>query len=100
MDPAWVVDPNKALAAAIVGQEITSTTMIAISTSPDPAGILNIPFSVSNAKPLQLDAILWIETVTQPDGSSFMQLQYTQTVLLTFLGINWPHVSVATLVKQ
>jgi hypothetical protein len=100
MDPGWVVDPNKALSAAIAGQEITSTTMISISTSPDPSGILNIPFVVSNAKPLQLDAIFWIETVTQPDGSSFMQLQYTQTVLLTFLGINWPHVSVATLVKQ
>jgi hypothetical protein len=28
-----------------------------------------------------------------------MQLQYVQTVLLDFNGLNWPHVSVATLVK-
>jgi hypothetical protein len=29
----------------------------------------------------------------------FLQLQYTQTVLLNFLGLSWPHVSVATLRK-
>ncbi len=29
-----------------------------------------------------------------------MQLQYTQTIILNFLGINWPHISVATLLKQ
>jgi hypothetical protein len=100
MPPDWVADPNQALIAAIAGQEIISSTSIVISTSHASCGILNIPFVVSNAKPLQLDAIFWIETVRQPDGSSFMQLQYTQTVLLTFLGINWPHISVATLVKQ
>ena len=94
------MDPNKALTAAIASQDIVSTTLIEISTGAEPCGILNIPFSVSNAKPLQLDAMFWIETVRQPDGTSFMQLQYSQTVLLTFLGINWPHVTVATLVKQ
>jgi hypothetical protein len=99
MLPAWVVNPNQALIAAIAGQTITSTVVLVISTNP--AGhIANIPFVVSNANATQLDAIFWIETVTQPDGSSFMQLQYTQTVILNFLGINWPHISVATLVKQ
>jgi hypothetical protein len=63
-------------------------------------GITNIPFVVQNANATQMDAIFWIEKVLQPDGSTFMQLQYTQTVILNFLGINWPHVSVATLVKQ
>jgi hypothetical protein len=29
----------------------------------------------------------------------YLQLQYTQTVLLNFLGLSWPHVSVATLLK-
>ena len=28
------------------------------------------------------------------------QPQYTQTVILNFLGVNWPHISVATLTKQ
>ena len=47
-----------------------------------------------------MDAIFWIEKVQQPDGTHFMQLQYTQTIILNFLNINWPHISVATLVKQ
>jgi len=33
----------------------------------------------------------------QPNGKSFMQLQYVQRVILNFIGINWPHISVATL---
>jgi hypothetical protein len=97
--PAWVVDPNQALIAAIAGQTITQTVVLVISTRPT-GGIVNIPFVVSNANATRLDAIFWIETVAQPDGSHFMQLQYTQTVILNFLGIDWPHISVATLVKQ
>jgi hypothetical protein len=38
--------------------------------------------------------------VRTDDGSTFLQLQYTQQVTLDFLGINWPHIQVATLVKQ
>ncbi len=73
--------------------------VIVISTTPA-GGNVNIPFVVANAYASQLDAIFWIETVKQPDGTTFLQLQYTQTVILNFLGINWPHMSVATLVKQ
>jgi hypothetical protein len=64
------------------------------------SGIINIPFVVKNANAVTLEAIFWIETVQQPDGSTFLQLQYTQTINLQFLGINWPHITVATLVKQ
>lgn len=95
----WVKNPNLALLAAIAGQTIVETVVIVISTTPA-GGIVNIPFVVANANATQLDAIFWIETVRQPDGTTFMQLQYTQTVILNFLGINWPHMSVATLVKQ
>jgi hypothetical protein len=123
--PPYVLNPNLALQDAILGQVITNTVVLIVSTAstnlttpatavsqdPNPGntvinipapsgGITSIPFVVQNANATQLDAIFWIETVQQPDGSSFMQLQYTQTVILNFLGINWPHVSVATLVKQ
>ena len=37
---------------------------------------------------------------TGEDGSQFLQLQYTQTVLLVFDGVIWPHISVATLIKR
>ena len=45
------------------------------------------------------DGTFWIETVKRGNGT-FLQLQYTQTVLLNFLGLSWPHVTVATLVKR
>lgn len=95
----FVKNPNLLLQEDILGQTITNTVVLSISTNPA-GGIVNIPFVVSNADAVQLDAIFWIETVAQPDGSTFMQLQYTQKVILNFLGISWPHISVATLVKQ
>lgn len=95
----WVENPNLALLAAISGQTIAETVVIVISTTPV-GGIVNIPFVVHNANATRLDAIFWIEKVQQSDGSTFLQLQYTQTVILNFLGIDWPHISVATLVKQ
>ncbi len=104
--PPFLKNPNLALEDAILGQNIVKTEVLLISTktSGGPGftggGLLNIPFLVSNANATQMDAIFWIETVQQPDGTQFMQLQYTQTVILSFLDINWPHISVATLVKQ
>lgn len=97
--PPCVKNPNVVLERAIVGQTITSTVELRVSTSPS-GGIVNIPFGVENANATKLDATFWIETVQQPDGSSFLQLQYTQTVILNVLGIDCPHISVATLVKQ
>jgi hypothetical protein len=102
-----VQNPNQALLDAIATQNITNTVVLIISTAPPangPAtqigGILNVPLDVPNADATRLDAIFWIETVQQADGSTFLQLQYTQTVILNFLGIDWPHISVATLTKQ
>jgi hypothetical protein len=63
-------------------------------------GIVNIPFIRANADVKSFSAIFWIETVQNPDGSKFLQLQYTQTVILDFDNLKWPHVSVATLIKQ
>jgi hypothetical protein len=94
-----VQNPNHALEAAILGQSIINTVVLQISTVPS-GSIGNIPFVARNANATKLDAIFWIETVQQPDGSTFLQLQYTQTVILNFLEIDWPHISVATLTKQ
>ena len=60
---------------------------------------------VANAA--RLDAIFWIEKVADPSGGPipFIQLQYVQRVILSFPPaagapiIQWPHISVATLVK-
>lgn len=108
---AMVESPNSVLQAAIAGQNISSTTVLEISTAHTPVlggGTANTAFLEAassppggNAKAVEVSAIFWIETVAgeygQPDK---LQLQYTQLVQLDFNGLRWPHVTVATLQKQ
>ena len=106
---AMVNNPNVVLAQGAAGKNITSTTTLKISTVPlnPPAtggGTSNIAFLQSaaggpNALAAEMDAIFWIETIKEPNGAIRQQLQYSQTVLLNFNGLSWPHVSVATLEK-
>jgi len=94
-----VNNPNLLLQQAIANQTIINTAVIAISTNPV-GGIINIPFINVNANTTSLSAIFWIETVQNEDLTTFLQLQYTQTIILNFLGINFPHITVSTLVLQ
>jgi hypothetical protein len=93
-----VTDPNTMLSGLIRTDKIAETQVLEVSTQPT-GGVVNIPFIVDNADAAFASAIFWIEKVEHPNGHTFMQLQYTQTVLLNFLGLSWPHVSVATLIK-
>ena len=144
-------NPNIVLKTRADAQNITSTTVIVISTNPaDPlfgGGTDNIAFLLGdknatspNADAIQMSAIFWVETVkeqitvpahtahkpvivqgatnagnpvvrfsvtsktpTAKDTTidvSYTQIQYTQTVLLNFNHLSWPHVSVATLVPS
>jgi hypothetical protein len=63
-------------------------------------GTANTFFLGKNASADIVSATFWIETVKKPGGGHFLQLQYTQTVILDFNGLSWPHVSVATLRKK
>ncbi|AVG18106.1 hypothetical protein CFN79_20840 [Chromobacterium vaccinii] len=98
-------NPNQALVDVLKYQQqqlelkVVSTTNLPVSTQ-DSGGIANIPFIVQNADATEMNSIFWIETLQRPDGSQFLQLQYTQTVLLVFDEVIWPHVSVATLIKR
>jgi hypothetical protein len=102
-----VTNPNSMLTSDIVGQKITATTVLRISTVNNPAqamagGAQNIPFLQTNANVSRVSSTFWIETVQFPAPNTdrqFLQLQYTQTALLDFLGHTWPHVTVATLKK-
>ncbi len=103
--PTYVENPNLLLQDDIAGQTIINTIVMRISSNnpnamPPVGGILNIPFVSLNANATQIDAVFMIETVQSSDGTTFLQLQYYQTVMLNFLGIMWPHISVATLIKQ
>ena len=101
-----VDDPNSILTAATKGQNITETIALIISTEvaapltgsgTDNTSFLQGGTAGPNALGAKVTAIFWIETVAVPHQPSFLQLQYTQTVLLNFNGLSWPHVSVATL---
>jgi len=102
------------LASAIATQNIVETVVLVVNAAPvagialpgfiptEPditGGISNIPFVIKNANANSFTAIFWIETVKNKDGSQFLQLQYSQTLILNFGGLNWPHISVATLIK-
>ena len=93
-----VDNPNSLLTDRIAGQDIVHTTTLVVSTRTAPAGIENIPFLPVNADAVDLDAIFWIETVRPAEGPAFLQLQYTQTLMLNFNGLSWPHVSAANLI--
>ena len=118
---AAIANPNIILQNAIKGQKIIKTVVIELDANPingvsnvppgNVGGITNIPFVQVNANATCISAIFWIETVQNPDGTTFLQLQYTQTVILNFpvfgpppgnqvVPINWPHISVATLRLQ
>lgn len=111
-----IANPNVILTNAIKRQKILNTVVLFVSAAPvggingtplappsspnNVGSIANIPFVVANPNANSFSAIFWIEAVQNPGGSQFLQLQYTQTVIFDFIGIKWPHISVATLVKR
>lgn len=109
---AMVNNPNVVLATGIAGKNIVSTTTLKVSTSTalvhppsTGGGTSNIAFldgaaGGPNARSVQVDSTFWIEQVMLASGAMQLQLQYSQRVLLDFNGLSWPHVSVATLIKQ
>lgn len=111
-----IANPNEVLTNAIKRQKIVKTVTLTVSAAPvggingtplAPPGspnkvgsIANIPFVDANPNANSFSAIFWVETIQNRDGRQFLQLQYTQTVIFDFLGVKWPHISVATLVKR
>jgi hypothetical protein len=97
-------NPNRVLWNAISRQKIIRTVVLQIATDfptdPLSGGVNNIAYLESNANATRMTATFWIESVKQRDGSLTLQLQYIQRVILNFGGVHWPHVSVATLVRQ
>ena len=111
INQGMVDNPNSVLQAAIAGETILSTTTLQISTQPAApvtagGGTANTAFLAGavdgpNAVSAFMSATFWIETVKgkhhHPD---FLQLQYSQLVLLNFNGLSWPHITVGTLRKD
>jgi hypothetical protein len=103
---AMVDDPNTVLHAAIAGQHITSTITLHVSTTDNPVpggGTANTAFLKGgahgpNAVAASVSAMFWLETLEGQTAPT--QLQYSQTVLLNFNNLSWPHVTVGTLRKS
>ncbi len=98
-----VDNPNNLLVNALAGQTVLSTVVLDVATNDQPVvggGTANTAFLEGgpdgpNAEAALVSATFWIETVQA--APNFKQLQYTQTVLLNFNNLSWPHVTVATL---
>lgn len=108
---AMVDNPNSVLKAALTSQQITSTVVLDVATmgakpilgggTANTAFLVGAPNAGPNAVAVTASSTFWIEKVAgQAGGPDFLQLQYTQLVLLNFNRLSWPHVSVATLRKQ
>lgn len=92
-------------------QVVKKTTTLLVSTDNATGGVLNIPFITDNADVSHLDSVFWIEKIKdKASDTKFLQLQYSQQTNLDFIQdftaknpdklIVWPHIDVATLVKQ
>jgi hypothetical protein len=123
----YVDDPNLLLREANAGLDILGTITIQLSTDPIEDAISQIPFlglpssdiplsTTNNCFVQSASATFWLEWVKadgQPqhhpkaawdglDGhllnqGTYLQLQYSQTVILVFNKVLWPHITVATL---
>jgi hypothetical protein len=94
-----VNDPNVLLRDHLTHQSVVSTTVLSVATAViTNGGIRDIPFLGPNATAKNFHATFWIETVKHPTGGTFLQLQYSQHLILNFNGLSWPHISVANLV--
>ncbi|MGB0384000.1 MAG: heme-binding protein [Ardenticatenaceae bacterium] len=109
--PPDVPNPNETLREELLrleeeGGSIISTTTMTLD-SENSGGITNIPFIVERANATRVSATFWLEKVSNSDGIEFLQLQYSQTILLEFHHFDqdgpiliWPHTTINTLVKQ
>jgi hypothetical protein len=111
-----VKNPNSvlqsALALSLQGTSMKNRTFLHVSTTNNPirggGGTANTAFlnsaqtpGAGNANASSVSATFWIESIAGTGGNpDFLQLQYTQLVMLDFNGIHWPHVTVGTLRKQ
>lgn len=97
---AYIDDPNQMVRDALKGQHIMHITRLITTTAgSNGPGVNNIPFITENANSLSLESVFAIETIQDASGSEFLQMQYSQTALINFCGMSFPHVTVGTLMK-
>jgi hypothetical protein len=101
---AMVNNPNSVLAKHPM-PNIASTATLHVSTATtgiQGGGTANTAFlegkGQSNADAARVHATFWLQTVQGETSPRF--LQYSQTVILNFAGLSWPHITVGNLTRQ
>lgn len=101
-----ISEPNTFLENILKEQKVVEMTTLITQTGDERGEVVSIPFIRQNANVSFFKSIFWIETIAVGD-STFQQLQYSQKIDLQFFEkfgesglITWPHVTVASLVKQ
>ena len=101
-DLTYTSNPNQALVDALAIQAPSDFITLAVSSSNGNGAVSNIGFEQKNSNVTAYDFTCWLESFD--GGTSFPQLQYTQTItmLLTVRGgrVSFPHVTVNTLTKK
>jgi hypothetical protein len=103
IDQEMIDNPNIVLTRELAGQTVASTVTLQVSTNDTPVvggGDSETAFlqggpAGPNASVASVTSTFWLETIQGTPNT--VQLQYSQTVLLNFNGLSWPHVTVATL---
>lgn len=103
---AMLDNPNSVLNHEPTTTTTTTATLTVSSDAGTPViggGTANTAFLQGgpdgpNAVAARVDATFWLQTRTGETEPGL--LQYSQTVLLNFAGLSWPHVSVASLTRQ
>jgi hypothetical protein len=97
---AMLNNPNSVLTGNTAN--VKTTIRMHVSTTPGGdfvgGGASNMSFLLPNADAAHVEATFWLQTLegdTEPK-----RLQYSQTVLLNFATLSWPHITVATLTKS
>jgi hypothetical protein len=89
-------NPNLVLTAANAGKKFMQhVTFTVHAVGPN---VSSMPFLVSNANVKSVTSTFWISEFEGFLGLSKLHLQYSQKVILNFAGIDWPHISVGTLI--
>ncbi len=104
-DPLKLLDG--AIAGVFPGSTIKNTSTFTVDTDTK-GSVSNIPFVQCQANATRVTATFWIQEVETRDGHTHFVLQYAQRVLLEFFKstltpsglIQWPHISINTLIRK
>lgn len=82
--------------------ETVATTIVVPPFRPGDKPLLISPKTASQGQPVPTFLVEPPTAITAPKtiNVTYTQIQYSQSVLLVFAGLNWPHVSVSTLVPK